>query len=203
MICALVFHVIGTSETILMSWLFAVARGAHVPIFHIKAAREAHVLIGERFDDVGEIWVLLPERWLDARGDVRDDASVTNVWDGGGHRGAATYVSAFAMSTAVVTTPTASSTTLRRIEGLLPETMEGWRGIDLGRRGHIRIVACRGGICHEHCHLLHQCLLLLMELCIVSGELLEGCIDLGRVGAKRLAMWELIVLAMISAVSLS
>jgi hypothetical protein len=79
MICTLVFHVIGPSETILMSWLFAVACGAHVPIFHIKSAREAHVLIGKRFDDVGEIWVLLPDRWLDAHGDVQDDAGVTNV----------------------------------------------------------------------------------------------------------------------------
>jgi hypothetical protein len=53
MICARVFHVIGTSETILMSWLFAVAHGDRVPIFHIKSAREAHVLIGKHFEDIG------------------------------------------------------------------------------------------------------------------------------------------------------
>jgi hypothetical protein len=57
MICTLVFHVIGTSETILMSWLFAVARGARVPIFHIKAACEAHILIGKRFDNVRDFFV--------------------------------------------------------------------------------------------------------------------------------------------------
>jgi hypothetical protein len=53
MICMRVFHVIGTGETILMSWLFAVAHGARVPIFHIKSARVAHILIGKHFDDVG------------------------------------------------------------------------------------------------------------------------------------------------------
>jgi hypothetical protein len=70
MICAHVFHVIGTGETILMSRFFAVARGARVPIFHIKSACVAHVLIGERFDDVEVFLILLLERWMDARRDV-------------------------------------------------------------------------------------------------------------------------------------
>ncbi len=80
----LVFHVIGTSETILMSRLFAVARGARVPIFHIESTCEAHILIGKHFDDVEESWFTLLEMWMDARGDVGDAASVTNVWRGGG-----------------------------------------------------------------------------------------------------------------------
>jgi hypothetical protein len=86
MICALVFHVIGMSETILMSWLFAVARGACVPIFHIKSTREAHVLIGEHFDDDGESQVLLLERWMDTHEDVRDDPGLTTYGTGGGIR---------------------------------------------------------------------------------------------------------------------
>ncbi len=61
-----------------------------------------------------------------------------------------------------------------RVVGLLLEPMEWGRGVDLGRQGHIRIVACHGGICCEHGQLLHQRLLLLMELRVVSGELLEG-----------------------------
>ncbi len=153
MICARVFHVIGTSETILMSWLFAVARGNRVLIFHIKSAREAHVLIGKRFEDIGVFPILLLERWMDARGDVWDHAS---IWDGRRHRGAATSTTAFAMSTSAATTSTTSSTSLRRIVGLLLKTVERGRGIDLGRREHIRIVSCRGGICREQCHLLHQ-----------------------------------------------
>jgi hypothetical protein len=89
MICALVFHVVGMSETIIMYWLFAVAHGARVPIFHIKSACEAHVLISKCFDDVGEL-VLLLEWLMDACRDERDDANVTNVWDQGGHWGTAT-----------------------------------------------------------------------------------------------------------------
>ncbi len=174
-----VFHVIGTSESILMSWLFAVACGAHVPIFHIKFALEIHVLIGMCVDNVGVFWVLLLERWMDARGDVRDHAG---VWDGGRHRGAVTSTAAFATSTSAATTSTASSTSSRRIVGLLLETVERGRGIVLVRQGHIHIVACCGGICRKQCHLFHQQLLLLMKLHIVSGELLEGCIDLGCIG---------------------
>jgi hypothetical protein len=62
------------------------------------------------------------------------------------------------------------------------EPMEWGRGVDLGRWGHVRIVACPGGIRCEHGHLLHQQLLLLMELCVVSGKLLEGSIDWRWVG---------------------
>jgi hypothetical protein len=130
-----------------------VASGACVPIFHIKSARVAHVLIGERFDDVGVFWILLLERWMDARRDVQDHAG---VWDGQRHRGAATSTAGFAASTSTTTTSTALSTPSRRIVGLLLKTVwRGW-GIDLGRQGHIRIVSCCGGICHEQCHLLHQ-----------------------------------------------
>jgi hypothetical protein len=130
-----------------MSWLFAVVRGARVPIFHIKSARVAHVLIGKRFDDVGVFWILLLERWMDARGDVRDHAG---VWDGRRHRGATTSTAAFAAGRRNyvhhLVTPS------RRIVGLLLKTVyRGW-GIDLSRRGHIRIVSCRGGICREQCH---------------------------------------------------
>ena len=61
----------------------------------------------------------------------------------------------------------------------------GGAGHRFGPAGMHHIVACRGGICREHCYVLHQCLLLLMELCIVSGKLQEGCIDLGHVGVDR------------------
>jgi hypothetical protein len=120
MICACIFHVNGTGETILMSRLFAVARGARVPIFHIKSARVAHVLIGKRFDDVGVFWILLLERWMDARGDVRDHSG---IWDGWRHRGAATSTAAFMTSTSAATTSPASSTSSRRIVGLLLKTV--------------------------------------------------------------------------------
>ncbi len=154
MICAHIFHVIGTSEIVLMTKLFAVACGACVPIFHIKSAREAHILIGERVDDVGEFQGSLLERWMDTRGDVRDDASVNNIWDVGGHQGTVTFAAAFAMSMSTATMSTTLSTSSKRIVGLLLETVEGGRGIDLGRQGHI--VVCCGGICCEYCHLLHQ-----------------------------------------------
>jgi hypothetical protein len=114
------FHVIGTGETILMSQLFAVARDARVPIFHIKSACVAHVLIEECFDDVGVFQILLLERWMDASRDVRDHAG---VWDGQRHRGAATSTAAFAMGTSAMTTSTASSTPSRRIVGLLLKTL--------------------------------------------------------------------------------
>ncbi len=120
MICGRVFHVIGTGDTILMSRLFAVARGARVPIFHIKSAHVAHVLIGKHFDDVGIFWILLLERWMDACGDVRDHAG---VWDGRRHRGAVTSTAAFATGTSPATTSTALSTPLRRIVGLLLKTV--------------------------------------------------------------------------------
>ncbi len=120
MICTRVFHVIGMGETILMSLLFAVVRGACVPIFHIKSAREAHVLIGKRFDNVGVFRILLLERWMDACGDVRDHAG---VWDGQRHWGAATSTAAFAAGTSTATMSTALSTPSRRIVGLLLKTV--------------------------------------------------------------------------------
>jgi hypothetical protein len=115
-----VFHVIETGETILMSRLFAVARGARVPIFHIKSAPVAHVLIGERFDDVGVFWTLLLKRWMDARGDLQDHAG---VWDRRRHWGAAISTAAFATGTSAATMSTASSTPSRRIVGLLLKTV--------------------------------------------------------------------------------
>ena len=42
-----IFHVVGAREPILMSLFLASARGTRVPIFHIKSAREAHILIRE------------------------------------------------------------------------------------------------------------------------------------------------------------
>jgi hypothetical protein len=107
MICARVFHVIGMGETILMSWLFAVARGTRVPIVHIKPIRVAHFLIGKCFEDVGVFQILLLERWMDARGDVQDHAGVR---DGRRHWGAATSTAAFAAGMSAATTSTTSST---------------------------------------------------------------------------------------------
>jgi hypothetical protein len=120
MICARVFHVIGMGKTILMSRLFAVARGARVPIFHIKSACVAHVLIGKRFENVEVFWILLLERWMDARENVRDHAG---VWDGQRHWGAATSTAAFVVGTSAVTMSTALSTPSRRIVGLLLKTV--------------------------------------------------------------------------------
>jgi hypothetical protein len=120
MIRARVFHVIGTGETILMSRLFAVAHGAHVPIFHIESARVAHVLIGKRFDNVGVFWILLLERWMDAHGDVQDHAGILDGWR---HLGATTSTTVFAAGTSAATTSTALSTPSRRIVGLLLKTM--------------------------------------------------------------------------------
>jgi hypothetical protein len=120
MICTRVFHVIGMGETILMSRLFAVARGARVPIFHIKSTCVAHVLIGKRFENVEVFRILLLERWMDTRGDVRDH---TGVWDGQRHRGASTSTAAFAACTFAVTVSTALSTPSRRIVGLLLKTV--------------------------------------------------------------------------------
>ena len=120
MICACVFHVIGTGETILMSRLFAVAHGTRVPIFHIKSTRVAYVLIGECFEDVGVFWILLLERWMDAHGDVRDHAG---VWDGQRHWDAAASTAAFTAGTSSATTSIALSTPSRRIVGLLLKTV--------------------------------------------------------------------------------
>jgi hypothetical protein len=120
MICTRIFHVIGMGETILMSRLFAVARGARVTIFHIKSAHVAHVLIGELFDDVGVFWILLLERWMDAHGDVRDHAG---IWDGQKHRGAMTSTTALATGTSAATTSTVLSPPSRRIVGLRLKTV--------------------------------------------------------------------------------
>ncbi len=183
MICALIFHVVGTSKTILMAWLFLVARSTCVPIFHIKTTQVAHILIGIRFDNVGEIWVTLLGRWIGSRGDVRDVGPY--IQNGRRHRGSTTPATACAACTSTATASSAATIATIRVVGLLLEPMEWGRGIDLGRRGHIRIVPCRGGICCEHGHLLHQRLLLLMELHLVSGKLLEGSIDLHCVGFER------------------
>jgi hypothetical protein len=45
MVCMLVLHVIGACKSILMPQLLVGARGTHVPILHVKSAREAHILI--------------------------------------------------------------------------------------------------------------------------------------------------------------
>jgi hypothetical protein len=178
MIRALVFHVVGTSKTILMARLFLVARGTRVPIFHIKTAGVAHILIGICFDDVGETRVTL--RWIDSRGDVRDVGPHIRI--GRRHRGSMTPATACAARMSTMTASSAATIAVMRVVGLLLEPMEWGRGIDLGRQGHIHIVACCGGIRCEHGHLLHQRLLLLMEPRIVSGMLLEGSIDLHCVG---------------------
>ncbi len=91
---------------------------------------------------------------------------------GGGHRGAAASDATFLMGASSGTPCTAMSTALRRTGGLLLETLDGGRGIYCCVGGEICIVACCGGIRSEHSHLLHQQLLLLMELCIVQGKLL-------------------------------
>ncbi len=179
MIHMLVFHVVGTSETILMARLF-VARGTRVPIFHIKTAQVAHILIGIFFDDVGETRVTL--RRIDSCGDVWDVGP--HIRNGRRHWDSTTPATACAVHTSTATASFAMTIAAMRVVGLLLETMEWGRGVDLGRQGHIRIVVCRGGIRCEHGHLLHQQLLLLMELRIVSGELLEGSVDLHRVGFK-------------------
>ncbi len=154
MIHALVFHVVGMSETILMARLFLVARGTRVPIFHIKSAQVAHILIGIRFDDVGEIRVTLPGRWIGSRGDIWDVGP--HIQNGRRHRGSMTPTTVCVARTSTATASSAATIAARRVVGLLMEPMEwGW-GVELGRRGHIGIVACHGGICCEHGHLLHQ-----------------------------------------------
>ncbi len=163
-----------------MARVFLVARGTCVPIFHIKTAQVAHILIGIRFDDVGEMQVTL--RRIDSRGDVRDVGP--HLRNGRRHQGSTTPTTACTACTSTTTASSAVTIAAMRVVGLLLEPMEwGW-GIDLGRRGRICIVACHGSICCEHGHLLHQQLLLLMELRVVSGELLEGSIDLHCVGLE-------------------
>ncbi len=135
-----------------MARLFFVARGTCVPNFHIKTARVAHILIGIRFDDVGETRVTL--RQFDSPGDVRDVGP--HMRNGRKHRGSMTPATACTARTSTATVSSAVTIAVMRVVGLLLEPMEWGRGIDLGRRGHIRIVACRGGIFCEHGHLLHQ-----------------------------------------------
>jgi hypothetical protein len=154
MICTLVFHVVGTSEIILIAQLFPVARGTCVPIFHIKTARVAHILIGICFDDVGEIWVTLPGRWIGSCRDVRDVGP--HIWNRRRHQGSTTPATVCAVCMSTTTASSIATTAAMRVVGLLLEPMEWGRGVDLCRRGHIPIVACCGGICCEHGHLLHQ-----------------------------------------------
>ncbi len=130
MVCARVFHAIGMCEAVLMAWLPVIAHGTCVPTLHIKTAQETHILIGKYLYDVGEAGCQLLNRWLYTSRDVWDDANAVNMRDkGGGHRGAAASATMFAMGPPSGTTSTAASTTLRRIGGLLLETLEGGRGI--------------------------------------------------------------------------
>ena len=78
MICLLVLHVIGASESALMAHLFVDARGTHVFIFHIKPARETYVLVSMYLHDVREVWVALTLVRLKPCGDVGDDVGSTN-----------------------------------------------------------------------------------------------------------------------------
>ena len=77
-----------------MPRFFVGARGTRVPIFHIKSAREAHILIREYFDDVGETSVrgglhLL----LRAARNVWDHLIPANEWHGCWHCTASTTLS--------------------------------------------------------------------------------------------------------------
>ncbi len=123
MICALVFHEIRPSETILMAWLFAIVCDTRVPIFHIKTARVAYILICKQFGDVGKKLVTLPGRWIGSRGDVGDDAVVTNVWNGGRHQGSTTFATACAVRMSTATASSAMTNAARRVVGLLLEPM--------------------------------------------------------------------------------
>jgi hypothetical protein len=122
MIWALIFHVVGTKETILMAWLFLVARGTRVPIFHIKTAVVAHILIGICFDDVGEIWIMLPGRWIGSRGDVRDVGP--HVQNRRRHRGSTTPATTCAARMSTATASSAVAFAVMRVVG----------GVGTGRR---------------------------------------------------------------------
>ncbi len=121
-------------------------------------------------------------RRIDSRGDVWDVGP--HIQNGRRHQGSTTPTTAGAAPTFTATASSAVTISAMRVVGLLSEPMEWGRGVDLGRRGHIRIVVCCGGICCEHGHLLHQQFLLLVELRIVTCKLLEGSVDLQCFGFK-------------------
>jgi hypothetical protein len=102
MVRARIFHVIGTSETILMACLSVIACGTHVPILHVKSTQETHILICKQLDNVGEVGCRLLSRWLYISRDVWDDARAANTQDLGGHRGAVVSYPMFTKGMSVV-----------------------------------------------------------------------------------------------------
>jgi hypothetical protein len=68
MVCMRVFHVIGTSEAILVAWLPVIVHGTRVPILHIESAQDSHILIVKHLYDVGEAGCRFLNRWMFARG---------------------------------------------------------------------------------------------------------------------------------------
>jgi hypothetical protein len=173
----LVLHVIGTSESILVPHFFVITHDTRVPIFHIKPSQETYILIGIYLDNIREVWIALMGTWLKPCRDVGDDTSPTNgrILDLGRWHLPTPTLSAPIMTTTATALP---STTGRIIWLLLLETLErGW-GIYLGRRmgDRGRVVSPYSTGCDfgprnisvggEHLHLLHQQLLLVVELFI-------------------------------------
>ena len=78
MICLLVLHVIGASESLLVAHLFVSARDTHVSVFHIKPTQETHVLVSIYYHNIQEVGIALTGRGLKPCRDVGDDAGVTN-----------------------------------------------------------------------------------------------------------------------------
>ena len=182
-ICPRVLHVIGASESVLVPHFFGIPPGTRVPVFRIEPAQETYVLIGMYLHDIQKVGIALTGRRLKPCRDVGDDMCAANgrILDLGRW-----HLSMRTVSVSITTTTaTASPSTMGRIiQLLLLETMErGW-GINLGRRTGDRgrvVTRCATGcvsgpwnihVSGGHHHLLHQQLLLLVELCIDRGELL-------------------------------
>ena len=121
MIGPLVLQVVGAGESILMANFLLRARGTIMPIFHIKAAGEAHILVSPLLDHIRRLRILMLGG-LDAFWDAWDYLITTNKgdWSSLLHRTARIAPSASVMG--VVTTMTAAS---GRLDPLLSWCKQG------------------------------------------------------------------------------
>jgi hypothetical protein len=132
-VCAFILHVIQAREPVLVSLFLPRARCTCVPILNIESTREAHILVQERFCDVGKMDI---EELcvLHACGDVGNHLVLSDIqhW----HQGSLS--AACSSATSCLASTAASATSAALLHELLLERllilwlvlwwvlMEGW-----------------------------------------------------------------------------
>ncbi len=171
MVVLFIFHEVGASKTVLMAGFLPGASCTIVPVFHIKAARKTHILIGPILGDGKEARILLLKHRRNARVNKRNGARKCggNIW----YDGPSSCRGAAGTSTSALATPScmASVTLTAIILMLLVEHLGCWRN---------SVMSC--SVSAKHCKLLHYLLLLLITHILVGDKLLKRSINQRHVG---------------------